>query len=107
MTKAPGPLHPLPIPDARGSSVAMDFIGPLKVDHGYDCILTITDCLGADIRFIPTQIDISTEDLAVIFFDHWFCKNGLPSEIVSDHDKLFISRFWSALTVLCRVNLKI
>jgi hypothetical protein len=28
-TKAPGPLHPLPVPDCRGSSIAMDFIGPL------------------------------------------------------------------------------
>jgi len=69
-TKVPGPLHPLPVPDARGSSVAMDFIGPLKLDHGYDCILTITDRLGADIRIIPTRIDITAEDLAVIFFDH-------------------------------------
>src|ERR1700678_2687187 len=24
-----GPLHPLPVPDGRGDSVAMDFIGPL------------------------------------------------------------------------------
>jgi len=46
-TKAPGPLHPLLVPNARGSLVAMDFIGPLKLDHRYDCILTITDRLGA------------------------------------------------------------
>jgi len=33
-TKPAGPLHPLPVPDARGNSVAMDFIGPLPVDGG-------------------------------------------------------------------------
>jgi hypothetical protein len=84
MTKAPGPLHPLPVPDGRGSSIAMDFIGPLRPDAGYDCILTITDRLGADIRIIPTWMDIGAEALAVLFFDHWFCENGLPLEIVSD-----------------------
>jgi len=105
-TKAPGPLHPLPVPDSRGSSVAMDFIGPLRPDQGYDAILTITDRLGADVRIIPTKIDISAEDLAVLFFDHWFCENGLPSEIISDRDKLFVSRFWRALTALCGVTLK-
>ena len=85
----------------------MDFIRPLKPNHGYDAILTITDRLGADVQIIPTRIDISAEDLAVLFFDHWFCENGLPSEIISDRDKLFISHFWKALTALCGVSLKI
>jgi hypothetical protein len=51
-------------------------------------------------------MDISAKDLAVLFFDQWFCENGLPTEIVSDRDKLFISRFWKALTTLCGVKLK-
>jgi hypothetical protein len=84
----------------------MDFIGPLKPDEGFDAILTITDRLGADIRIIPTQINICAEDLAVLFFNHWFCENGLPSEIISNRDKLFVSRFWKALTALCGVTLK-
>ena len=51
----------------------MDFIGPLKDDSGFNCILSITDHMGADIRIVPTQIDITTEDLAILFFDHWYC----------------------------------
>ena len=84
----------------------MDFIGPLKEDLGFNCILSITDRLGADIRIIPTRTDISAENLAILFFDHWYCENGLPLNIVSDHDKLFISRFWKTLTELCGVKLK-
>jgi hypothetical protein len=84
----------------------MDFIGPLQPDTGFDCIFSIMDCLGADIHIIPTQIDISTEDLAVLFFDQWFFENGLPDEIVSDCNKLFISHFWKVLTALCGVKLK-
>jgi hypothetical protein len=51
-------------------------------------------------------MDISTEDLAVLFFDNWFCENGLPDKIILDRDKLFISCFWKALTSLCGVKLK-
>ena len=49
MTKGPGPLHPLPVPDACGQSITMDFFGPLKEDSSFNCILSITDCPGADI----------------------------------------------------------
>jgi hypothetical protein len=41
-TKPIGPLHPLPVPDRRCNSVAIDFVGPLPVDNGYDCIVTFT-----------------------------------------------------------------
>jgi hypothetical protein len=44
-----GPLHPLPVPDQRGTDIAMDFIGPLPTDNNFDCLLTITDRLGSDI----------------------------------------------------------
>jgi len=49
-TKKPAsPLHPLPIPDMHGDSIAMDFIRPLPPDNGFDSILSITDCLHSDI----------------------------------------------------------
>ena len=107
-TKKPaGPLHPLPIPDGCGDSVAMDFIRPLPVDNGFDCILTMTDRLGSDVWIIPTWTDITAKDLATLFFSHWYCKNGLPKDIVSDHNKLFISNFWWTLLKLTGVKLKL
>jgi len=105
-TKIAGPLHPLPVPDRRGGSIAMDFIGPLPLDNNCDCILSITDRLGSDIRIIPTKINISAEDLALLFFDHWYCENGLPDDIACDRDKLFVSKFWKSLTKLTGVRLK-
>jgi len=84
----------------------MDFIGPLPLDEGYDCILSITDRLGANVRIIPTRLDIKAEELATIFFDNWYCENGLPQNIVCDGDKQFVSRFWKALTKLSGVKLK-
>lgn len=101
-----GPLHSLPVPDARFSCVALDFVGPLPEDEGFDYLLTITDRLGADIRLIPCKKDLSADRAAALFFDNWYCENGLPTEIVSDRDKLFVSRFWSALHKLTGVKLK-
>jgi hypothetical protein len=57
------------------------------MDEGYNCILSITDRIGSNVRVIPTKSDISAEDLAVVFFDHWYCENGLPMNIVCDQDK--------------------
>jgi hypothetical protein len=71
----------------------MDFIGPLPKDNKYDYILTIMDRLGLDIHIIPTTCSLTAKKLAKIFFDEWYCENGLPSKIVFDHNKLFMSCF--------------
>ena len=104
--KPMGPLHPLLVPDKCGDSVAIDFIGPLPEDDGYNCIVTMTDTSGADIRLTATQTDISAEDFTHIFFDQWYCNNGLPLHIISDRDKLFVSHFWRALHSLTGIHLK-
>lgn len=107
MTQKPlGPLHPLLVPDQQGNSVVIYFIGPLPKDDGDNCIISFTDHLNSDVRIIPMQTDISAEDLVVIFFNQWYCENGLPSEIISDHDKLFMSKFWQNLHKLTGVKLK-
>ena len=72
--------------------MAMDFVGPLPMDNNYDCILTMTDRISTDIRIIPTCTDITAEDLAILFFDNWYCENSLPNNIVCDHDKLFVTK---------------
>ena len=105
-TKPLGPLHPLPIPDNRGDSVAINFIGPLPPDEGYDYMVTFTDPLGSDIRLVPCQSSITAPELASLFFNEWYFENGLPLEIVSDHNKLFISSFWRSLHQLTDTKLK-
>lgn len=104
--KCRGPLHPLPIPDGRGDSVAIDFIGPLLTNHGFNCIVTMIDRLNSDVHIIPTNTDLTAEKFVTIFFNHWYCNNGLPLENVSDWDHLFLSRFWQHLHELSGVKLK-
>jgi transposase InsO family protein len=55
---------------------------------------------------MPANLTITAEEFTVLFFNHWYCENSLPLHIVSDHDKLFTSRFWKALTKLTGVKLK-
>jgi hypothetical protein len=104
--KPRGPLHPLPVPDKRNERVTMDFIGPLSDDKGYNCIMTMTDALGSDIRIIPTTMKLTAEGAAELFFTHWFCENGLPENFACDRDKLFIAKFWRALCKLTGVRLR-
>ncbi|KAJ3567660.1 hypothetical protein NP233_g6218 [Leucocoprinus birnbaumii] len=105
-TKPVGPLHPLPVPDDRFSSIAMDFVGPFPEENGFNYLLTITDRLGADVRLIPCTTDISAPELAELFFTNWYCENGLPAEIICDRDKLFLSTFWQEFTSLLDVKVK-
>jgi hypothetical protein len=84
----------------------IDFIGPLPPDNGFNCIVTFTDHLGSEMRIVPTTTSLNAEGLAELFFREWYCENGLPLEIVSDCDKLFLSRFWRTLHRLTGIKLK-
>lgn len=86
-------LRPLLVSDGCCESVAIDFIGSLPLDNGYNCIVTLTCCLNSDIHLIPAHTDLSAESFAKLFFYEWYCDNGLSLDIVSDCDKLFISHF--------------
>ena len=46
-----------------------------------------------------------TPRIAGLFFEHWYCENGLPSSIVSDHESQFVSSFWRTLHRLSSIHL--
>jgi len=50
---------------------------------------------------------MTVEDFAFLFFDKWYCKNGCPLEIISDHNKIFVSKFWRVLIKLTGINHKL
>jgi len=77
-SKPAGPLHPLPIPDRWFESVAIDFIGPLPVDNGFNAIVTMMDQLGTDIQITACKTDMTAEDFAFLFFNRWYCENSCP-----------------------------
>lgn len=50
---------------------------------------------------------MSADDFALVFFERWYCENGCPGEIISDRDKVFVSKFWKALMRMSRVKHKL
>lgn len=58
-----GPLHPLPILDVHGDSVAIDFVGPLPEDGGFNYLVMMMDRLNSDIWLVPTHTTITVAQL--------------------------------------------
>ncbi|KNZ62742.1 uncharacterized protein VP01_12289g2, partial [Puccinia sorghi] len=57
------------------------FISQIPLSNGYDAILVITTCTSLE--------------LADLFIEHVFLKDGLPDNIVSNRGSLFVSSFWT------------
>jgi hypothetical protein len=84
--------------------VAWDFITKLLESKEpisntqHDSILIITDRLTKFGYFLPYRESSTAEELVYIFLRRIIANHRLLKEIISDRDKLFISKFWQALT---------
>jgi hypothetical protein len=93
--------------------VALDFVIKLplfkKLITGviYDSIMVVTDRLTKYAYFIPYLENSLAEDLAYMFYKHVVANYGFPQRIISNRDKLFISRFWKSLIDLSGVYHKL
>src|SRR5882762_7684860 len=45
-----------------------------------------------------------SEDLTKLYLCHVFSKHGVPSDIISNHSKAFVSNFWSSLCHLLHIK---
>ena len=72
----------------------MGLITHLPTSEGFDSFFTIVDRFSKYVTFIPCKATCKTPDLARMFYDHIFCKLGMPQKIVSDRDSRFLSKFW-------------
>ena len=82
----------------------MDIIEGLPLSDGHDTILVVVCCLTKMVLFIPTFLNIDAEDLAHIFLSQVFTKHGIPTNIISDRGKYFISCFWRSLCQLLSIK---
>ncbi|GAA6054862.1 hypothetical protein NBRC10513_006213 [Rhodotorula toruloides] len=96
-TRRAGKLHPLPVPPRPFSDVALDFVGPLPTSNGKDMLLTVTDRLSGYTRLVACRSKDGAEDVANLVFDEWIRFFGAPQRLVSDRDKLFVSKFWRSI----------
>eukprot|EP01132_Coremiostelium_polycephalum_P001554 gene1554-1970_t len=102
-----GELRPLEVPEQLFGSWSMDFIPKLPEMERNGCIFNglwvLVDRLSKLVKLIP--IDMTnfesdgtvSERLATIFISEIFKTYGMPKEIVSDQDPLFISKIWRSV----------
>ena len=82
----------------------MDFIVKLPLskntitDIKYDSILMVIDRLTKYAHFIPWKEKGNAKDLAKVILKEIIVNHGIPQSIISDRDKLFISKFWNTWT---------
>ncbi|KAE9315989.1 hypothetical protein PR003_g18846 [Phytophthora rubi] len=95
LTKPPGLLDPLSIPDECWRSISMDFITDLpRTKRDVDSIWVVVDRLTKRYHFVPTTKTVNAEGVARLFIDNIWKLHGMPANIVSDRDRNFVSAFW-------------
>ncbi|KAL5590159.1 uncharacterized protein BROUX77_007036 [Berkeleyomyces rouxiae] len=99
-----GLLKPLTIPQARWTSVSLDFITGLPVSNSFDMILVVVDRLSKMAHFIPCDSSLDAAGFAKLYLSAVYRLHGLPLDIVSDRGSLFTSAFSKALAKLLGIK---
>jgi hypothetical protein len=100
-----GLLKPLPVPDYLWHSISMDFIQQLLPSNNYTVILVVVDRASKQAVFIPTDDNVTSEQVAKLFLIHVFLKHGVPSHVTSDHKTEFVAQFFCPLAELLNITL--
>jgi len=104
-----GKLQPIEIPVIPFEFVTMDFIVKLPAAkfNGflYDSILTITCKLCKVVTLILGREDWTAPEWADAFIHGYYRTWGVPSRIITDRGKVFMSAFWTSLFRILRTKL--
>lgn len=92
-----GLLQPVPIPLQIWTEVSMDFVEGLPSSNGYTVIMVIVDRLSKYAHFVALKHPYTAVTIAKAFVANVVRLHGIPTDIVSDRDKVFVSSFWQAL----------
>jgi hypothetical protein len=85
----------------------MDFIIPLpKTARGNAGLLVVVGLLSKLIRLAATPEHVDAPQVAQLFHSNVYRHQGLPHEIASDRDPLFMSKFWTSLFKMLHVKLR-
>lgn len=96
-TAPQGQLQPLKLPGHIWECISMDFITHLPPSQGRTIILVVVDRLSKYSHFSALGTHITAPMVAEVFMRDICRLHGMPLDIVSDRDPLFVSQFWREL----------
>jgi hypothetical protein len=96
-------------PTGPWSIINMDFVTALPPGgkNRYDSVLVVVDRYSRRKRFLLTHSNVTAPLVAKLFFEGILREHGVPTGIITDRDKLFVSEFWRSLSGLCGFKLKL
>lgn len=101
-----GLLQPIAPPMTKGSSISIDFVGPLpRTARRRDFIMVMVDRFSKRVWYEPTTQKVNAKQAARILFERVVRHQGLPEVIISDRDPRFKARMWRALWKECGTRL--
>ena len=76
----------------------IDFILVLPESGKFSAVMSITDKFSKQITLVPGRDSWTASQWAHALLEHlWLADWGLPKVIISDHDRKFLSTFWTLL----------
>jgi len=84
----------------------MDFVEGLPPSNSYNTILVVVDCFTKFAHFIAIKHPFTAAHIARVILDIIVTLHGLPTSIVTDRDRIFVSAFWKELFKLYNINLQ-
>jgi hypothetical protein len=89
--------------------VSLDLITKLPESainkSSYDTIMTITDKLTKMVTLIPGRENWDSVQWANSFFSNYYRCWGIPQNIITDCEKIFLAEFWTSLFKILRTDL--
>jgi hypothetical protein len=71
----------------------MNFMEGLAQSGSANCILVVVDKFTKYNHFLHLQHPYTTNSVGKVFLDQFYKLHGMPTSIVTDHDKVFTSKF--------------
>jgi hypothetical protein len=105
-----GLLNLLPVPTQPWDVIGINFVGPIPMsknqDGSFDSITVVIDLLTTMVHHLSSHTSYTAKEVAELVFEHIYKHHGVSKAIISDHDLLFTSLFWSHLHKLIGSQLK-
>ncbi|GAA0164062.1 hypothetical protein LIER_39712 [Lithospermum erythrorhizon] len=87
------------------TQINMDFIEGLPPSNKKHAILVVVDRFTKYSHFMALSHPFTTLTVAQLFLDHVYRLHGMPTHIISDRDRVFLSAIWQELFTKLRTKL--